>query len=87
MVFLNILCATVSAGLRLLILFFLLRVVLDIFFMGEENRFSAFLFGVTEPFVLPFRVLFERLGWFQNIPLDVPFLVSSMIITILSLFL
>ena len=50
--------------------------------MGEESGFSAFLVGVTEPFVFPFRVLFDRMGWFQDIPLDVPFFASCLFVSI-----
>ena len=63
----------------------LLRAVLSWFFMGEEdNTFMAFLYAVTEPIILPFRLLFDRLGWFQNSPLDVSFFAAAITLSISS---
>lgn len=80
-----ILCKTVSVALELLTLFFLLRAIFSFIFpFEEENRFSMFLVAATEPFIIPFRILFDRFGWFQNIPLDIPFFAASLVVSILA---
>ena len=39
---------------------------------------------VTEPVVAPVRRLFERLNWFQNLPIDISFLVAYLLLTLVS---
>ncbi len=81
---LEILCRTVAVGLDLLSFFLLLRVLFSFFFFEEESRPMMFLVAATEPFIIPFRILFDRCGWFQNLPIDVPFLAASIVICIVS---
>ena len=52
-----------------------------------ENRFVDFVYSVTEPFVYPVRRLFEKMGWFQGLPLDISFMVSYLLITVILIFL
>ncbi len=49
----------------------------------DDNKFTDFIYGVTEPFVYPFRVLFQRLNWFQQMPLDMAFTFAWLTLTIL----
>lgn len=51
-----------------------------------DNRFVDFIYFVTEPFVAPFRMLFEKLGWFQGLPVDISFVVSYLVITVVLIF-
>ena len=48
-----------------------------------DNRFVDFVYSVTEPFVYPIRRLFEKMGWFQGLPVDVSFMVSYLLITVI----
>ena len=48
-----------------------------------DNRFVDFVCAVTEPFVYPIRRLFEKMGWFQGLPLDISFMVSYLLITVI----
>ena len=64
----------------------LLRAVLS-WFMMDSNRFTDFLYGITEPFIYPIRLLFERMGWFQNLPLDISFLVTYVLLSVVMFFL
>ncbi len=59
----------------------LVRAVLSWFPM-EENRFVNFLFAVTEPFIYPIRRLFERMNWFQSLPIDISFMVTYLLLSI-----
>ena len=58
----------------------LLRAILSWF--PIDNGFIDFLYAITEPFVYPFTRLFEKLGWFQGIPINMAFMVSYLVISI-----
>ena len=51
----------------------LARAILS-WFLDEESRILGFLMILTEPIILPFRLLFRKLNWFQEMPLDMSFL-------------
>ena len=63
------------------------RAVLSWFTMGEQTRIGAFLYVVTEPLIMPIRNLCGRFGWFQGVPLDMPFLITSLLMMLVSSFL
>ncbi len=48
----------------------------------EPNGFIDFLYAVTEPFIAPIRALFVKMNWFQQLPIDISFLVSYILISI-----
>ena len=85
-IFLEILRGTVSVILVTLQLAMTLRAILS-WFPIEPNKLTTFLNVITEPIVYPVRKLFEKMNWFQNIPLDMSFMTTFMIISILLLFL
>lgn len=59
----------------------LARAILS-WFPLNSNKFTDFLQAVTEPFIYPIRLLFEKMNWFTGLPIDISFLVSYIIITI-----
>ncbi len=63
------------------------RAVLSWFTMGEQNRIGAFLYVVTEPIIMPIRNLCNRFGWFQGLPLDMPFLITVVLLSFGGIFL
>lgn len=63
------------------------RAVLSWFPTEEPTRIGAFLYVVTEPFIMPIRNLCGRFGWFQGVPLDMPFLITSLLMMLVSSFL
>lgn len=58
----------------------LARAVLSFFVMDNDGPLLSFLYAVTEPFIIPVRALFETLGWFQELPIDMSFFVSCLLI-------
>ena len=82
-IFLVILRNTVRVFLAAIELAMFLRAILSWFF-AEDSRLGNFLYAVTEPVILPVRLLFERLGWFQNLPIDISFFVTFILISLLS---
>ena len=63
------------------------RAVLSWFPTEEPTKLGAFLYVVTEPFIMPIRNLCGRFGWFQGVPLDMPFLITSLLMMLVSSFL
>ena len=60
-----------------------LRVILSWFMLGEENRIMFFLYSMTEPIVLPVRILLDKLGWFRSIPIDMSFFFTYILLSII----
>ena len=60
----------------------LLRAILSWIMRGEENGFTAFLYALTEPVIHPIRQLFYKLNWFQETPLDMPFLFAVLLLMV-----
>ena len=81
---LNVVANVVILVLSVLQLAMLLRAILS-WFPIDSNKFIDFLYGITEPVIIPFRLLFEKLNWFQNVPIDVSFMVAYLVLTILLL--
>lgn len=63
------------------------RAILSWFTMGEQTRIGTFLYVVTEPIILPIRALCARFGWFQGLPLDMPFFITMVILSFAGIFL
>lgn len=63
------------------------RMIVNILFMGEQTRIGSFLYVVTEPFILPIRALCNRFGWFQGLPMDMPFFLTAVMLMLLSIIL
>ena len=63
------------------------RAILSWFTMGEQTRIGTFLYVVTEPIILPIRALCARFGGFQGTPLDMPFLLTMVMLSFVGIFL
>ncbi len=82
--FLTLVVGTASALVTVIELCFLVRAVLSWLPIGEDNVILKFVLMVTEPIIMPIRALFEKLGWFQNMPIDISFLVAYLLLIALS---
>ena len=49
----------------------------------EPNKLTQLLDAITEPLIYPIRKLFEKMNWFQDIPLDMSFMATYLILVIL----
>lgn len=65
----------------------LARMIVGWFTMGEQTKFGSFLYVVTEPIIWPVRALCAKFGWFQNLPFDMPFFLTSVLMMMLTIFL
>ena len=63
------------------------RAILSWFPSDGPTRIGSFLYVVTEPFIIPIRALCGRFGWFQGVPLDMPFLLTMVSLSFVSLLL
>ena len=62
----------------------LLRAILSWLPINEENRFAGWLYFITEPIIAPVRALFDKMGWFSDLPLDMPFLFTYLLLSLAS---
>lgn len=63
------------------------RVIMSWLFFDKQTKLGTFLYVVTEPIILPIRALCNRFGWFQGLPLDIPFFITAVLLMIVSTFL
>ena len=81
-----IIAKVVSIGLSVLSVVMFLRVILQ-FFASAENKFVLFCYAITEPFIIPIRVIMEKLDIGQNSPIDIPFFIAYIMISVLQMML
>ncbi len=77
-----LLSRTVLVALGFIEICMLLRAILS-FFVDQEGVLFTFCIAVTEPVILPFRVLLSRFEALDRLPLDIPFLVTYIALAIL----
>lgn len=70
----------VQVLLRVLNIAMLLRAILSWLPLGEDNFIESLAYSITEPFIMPIRTLFDKMGWFQGSPLDMSFFFTYMLI-------
>ena len=87
MLILEFLASFVSALLFIVQTAMFLRAILSWFIPDENNRLVQFLIVITEPFIIPVRVLLEKLNLFQNTPIDVSFFINYLLLWVITLFL
>ena len=78
--FLALFTGTVRALLSIVELCFLIRALLSWFPISDENPILLFVTMVTEPIVGPVRARINRMGWFQNIPIDISFIIAYLLL-------
>ena len=83
-VFLYILASVVKLSFSVLYIAMLLRVILELFADREDNRLLAFLVMVTEFFVMPVRSFMMRFRFVQESPIDLSFLVTWILLSVVS---
>lgn len=65
----------------------LLRMILSFFVNTEENVLYALCCYISEPFILPFRIICSKLGIGQNSPIDMPFMLAYIGLMLITMFL
>lgn len=62
------------------------RAILSWFIM-DGGKIVDFLYAITEPFVYPVRLLFQKMNWLQGTPIDFSFMATYLIISVITIFL
>ena len=60
------------------------RMILSFFGLDEDGGLGAFLMLLTEPVILPVRVILSRFRALEGLPIDLSFLVTYLLITFLT---
>ncbi len=84
---LYILTDTVNIVLEAMALLILARVVLTILMFDEDSKIVGFIYMLTEPILIPFRILCDKIELFNNIPVDMSLIMASLAILIIQLLL
>ena len=58
------------------------RAILSLF-VRDNNPISNFLYSITEPFIFPIRKLMEKFNFMSGLPLDIPFLITYLLLSAL----
>ena len=86
-VLLILLLNTLDIALRVIMLMMFARAILSFLPVDEEGKLTGFLALCTEPFILPVRILFDKLGWFAGLPIDIPFFVTYLLLSFITMML
>ena len=79
----NIIKNITLALLSVLDLAMLGRAILSWIDPMSDGPLASFLYTITEPIILPFRKLFEKMNWFVGVPIDMAFFFAMISIMIL----
>lgn len=60
----------------------LMRALCSIFIFDEDSKIANFLYYATEPIIYPVRRIFEKFGGSDEVFLDIPFLITMMLIMV-----
>ncbi len=72
----------VDLVLSVLMIAMFIRAILSFLMMGEDSKLGMLMYIITEPFIMPIRILLEKINLFQGTPLDVSFFLTTLIIAI-----
>ena len=60
------------------------RAILSWVGIGRNSKILFYLYFVTEPIIMPVRKLFKKMNWFGRLPIDISFLVTYILLSIIS---
>ena len=62
----------------------LVRAILSLVGLDEESGIGAFLAAVTEPVILPARLIFSRIGALDGLPIDFSFIATYILLSLIA---
>ncbi len=71
--------------LSALCLLMLVRMLMSFISPLSDSTFAQFLMAVTEPVIYPMRALADRFGWFESLPLDMPFMITYILLVVIQM--
>ncbi len=84
--FLYVVKAVVHYGLITVQICMFIRALLSWFPIDDDNPFLMLVYAVTEPFIVPFRMLLDRFGIGDDSPIDIAFLMTVILLSALTIF-
>ncbi len=72
--------------IEILMLAMTIRAILSWFF-DADGKFVRFLYVFTEPAIMPLRRLFYKMNWFQDVPIDIAYSATYIVLMLVQLFL
>ena len=75
--------SVIDVFLSLTLFMMLVRVVLSWLPISDDNDIEDFVYMTTEPFIVPIRIIFDRFNIMNGLPIDIPFFVSYVLLTLL----
>ena len=85
--FIYVITHLVSIFLTILQFLMMLRAIMSWLPMDEDSKFANFIYMVTEPVIVPVRMLLDRLEWTHELPIDISFLAAFMLLSIIQMLL
>ena len=85
--FIYVITTALSIFLDIVLTCMLISAVLSWILPEGEYPLVDLIHGISDLFVAPVRYVLERLGWFQGFPLDMSFLITVILLNIISAFL
>ena len=82
-----VLSATVSYLITAIQFLMFARAILSWLPIDDDNPIVSFLYGVTEPVIMPVRAVLDRLGLFEGMPIDMSFFITFILLSVLEMFL
>lgn len=65
----------------------MLRAIVSWLPIDEDSNLVNFLYAMTEPLIVPVRALLSRFDWLNDLPIDISFFVSFMLLSIVRILL
>jgi uncharacterized protein YggT (Ycf19 family) len=87
MFFVHLIVSIVSAILAVLETLMLVRAIFSWLPLDEDSPIQRFLYLTTEPIILPVRILLEKVNFLSGFPIDLSFLVTYILLSIVSMLL
>ena len=84
-VLIEVVRGTLSLVITVLEVAMFIRAIMSWFPM-DDNKFTDFLYALTEPLIMPVRMLFDKMNWGTDLPFDIPFFVTFLLLSVLGMF-
>lgn len=85
--FFYIVSTVASLLISFLQLMMFVRAILSWFPVDEDSAILRFAYGVTEPFIYPVRLLIDRIPSLSEMPIDISFSITFLLLMFLQFFL
>lgn len=80
---LYVITGTIRVLIMVMQLLMMGRALLSWIPLDDDNPIEDFLYTVTEPVIAPVRSVIEHFGWFEELPIDVSFLITFLLLSVL----